>query len=218
MFLKRLMSNGLTSTRRKAEGLAAMFMQHLARLPYQIASVQYNLYDSHDISRLHNNPDISYESRRAAIIMQFTFPGTPSIYYGDETSLDGHITTVEGCRYPMKWDSDDQDQDCLQLHNTLAHLKREEEALRSGGFKILYALDYVISYARFTDEKAFIAVCSQEQNAVCVKIPVVLVGIYGNPGIREIFGRSAACHMEDGMMVVELKAQESLLFEVKMQG
>lgn len=217
-FLKRLMGNGLISARRKAEGLAAMFMQQLSRLPYQIASVQYNLYDSHDISRLHNNPDISYESRRAAIIMQFTFPGAPSIYYGDEISLDGHVKTTEGCRYPMKWDADDQDEDCLQLHKTLAHLKREEEALRSGGFKILYARDYVISYARFTDEKAFITVCSQDQNAVLVKIPVVLVGISGNPGVREIFGRTAARHMEDGMLAVELKAQESLLFEVKMQG
>lgn len=214
-FLKRLINNGFASARRKAEGLARMFMQHLARLPYQIASVQYNLYDSHDISRLHNNPDISYESRRAVIIMQFTFPGTPGIYYGDEISLDGHVHTAEGCRYPMEWDVDNQDRDCLRLHKTLAHLKRKEETLQSGGFKILYSRDYVISYARFADEKAFIILCSQDMNTVQVKIPVGLIGITNNPEAKEIFGRSTAHSIEDGILAAVLKPQESMLFEVE---
>jgi alpha-glucosidase len=62
------------------------------------------MFDSHDIPRLYNNPDISFESYRAAVIMLFTFPGSPSVYYGDEAGLDGHVNTVEGCRYPMQWD------------------------------------------------------------------------------------------------------------------
>ncbi len=216
-FVKRLADKRLGSARRKAEELARMFMQHLARLPYQIASLQYNLYDSHDISRLHNNPEILYESRRAAIIMQFTFPGTPGVYYGDEISLDGHIRTTEGCRYTMEWEPEKQDNGTFRLYKTLANLKRREEALRSGGFKILYAKGYVISYARFTNDKAFIVVCSQDRNASKVKIPVGLVGVSGNMQAKETFGCEAVHSVENGVLSLELKPCESLLFEVNLR-
>jgi len=213
-FIKRLHYHDLTSTKRRAEEIAKMFMQHIARLSYQIASVQYNMYDSHDIARLHNNPEISYESYRAAVIMQFTFLGTPSIYYGNEINIDGHIQTVEGCRYPMEWNEDKQGKDCLHFHKTLAHLKREEEALQGGGFKILYAKNFVISYTRFTNKKAYIIVCSQDENPVRVKIPASLIGVTDSSRAKELFGRTNMHKIENGMLDVELKPQESMLFEV----
>lgn len=216
-FVEGLAGRGPGSpARRRAGELARMFMQHLARLPYQIASLQYNLYDSHDMARLHNNPEIPYESRRAAIIMQFTFPGAPGVYYGDEISLDGHIRTAEGCRYAMEWEPEKQDGETLRLHKTLARLKRGEEALRSGGFKILYAKGYVIAYARFTDEKAFIVVCSQDKSARKVKIPAGLAGVSGDSQVKEIFGREAVHSIENGVLSLELKPRESLLLEVKL--
>lgn len=213
-FVKRLQHHGFVSVKRRAEDLARMFMQQLARLPYQIASVQYNLYDSHDISRLHNNPEISCESRRAAVILQFTFLGSPGIYYGDEINLDGHIQTTEGCRYPMEWNEDKLDKDSLHLHKTLAHLKQDEEAFQIGGFKVLYAKDYVISYARFTNKKAYIVVCSQDESPVKVKIPAGLIGVTDNSEVKELFGRTTTHNNENGMLDVELKQQESMLFEV----
>lgn len=202
----------------RAEGVAAMFMQHLARLPWQLASLQYNLYDSHDISRLHNNSGITYESRRAAIIMQFTFPGAPGIYYGDEISLDGHTLTVEGCRYPMEWDAAVQDGACLELHKTLARLKREEDALQTGGFKILYAKAYVLSYARFTSQKAFITVCSQDTEPVRALIPAALVGVADDWTITEIFGRTPSLTPANGILDIKLNPHESLLLQAATAG
>lgn len=213
-FLKRLQKDGFTSAKRRAEELAKMFMQQMARLSYQIASVQFNMYDSHDIARLHNNPEISYESCRAAVIMQFTFPGTPGIYYGDEINIDGHVQTVEGCRYPMEWNEDRQDKERLHFYKTLARLKREEDSLQTGGFKILYAKDYVLSYARFIKKKAYIVVCSQDENPVKAKIPAGLIGVLDNSRATEVFGRSDTHKIKNNMLEVELKPQESMLFEV----
>ena len=190
-----------------------MFMQHLARLPYQLAVIQFNMFDSHDIPRLHNNPNISFESYRAAVIMLFTYPGTPSIYYGDEIGLEGNINSMEGCRYPMQWDKRKHKREFLKLYSTLAHLKQIEEALQTGGFKILYARDYIISYARFTENKAFIVVCSQNDAAAIVYIPVRLVGVQGFSCITEIFGRRSFRTMKDGTLEVQLQSKESLLIE-----
>ncbi len=212
-YVKRLEKYDFKSSKRRAEDLAKMFMQHLARLPYQLAVIQFNMFDSHDIPRLHNNPNISFESYRAAVIMLFTYPGTPSIYYGDEIGLEGNINSMEGCRYPMQWDKRKHKREFLKLYSTLAHLKQIEEALQTGGFKILYARDYIISYARFTENKAFIVVCSQNDAAAIVYIPVRLVGVQGFSCITEIFGRRSFRTMKDGTLEVQLQSKESLLIE-----
>ena len=213
-FVNRMKDFGLTPSSCTAEGLKKMFMQNLARLPYQIALVQYNMYDSHDISRLHNHKDISFETRRGVIIMQFTFPGAPAIYYGDEITLDGTTETVEGCRYPMVWDEDLQDKNCLNLHRVLCRLKQKGEALQSGGFKILYAKGYVISYARFTDKRAYIVVCSQEKDSVEVDIPAIVIGMTDDSRVTEVFGRFSDTKVQNGALKVKLKPCETLLFEV----
>lgn len=212
-YVRRLGDGGFTSPRCTAETLAKMFMQHLARLSYQVSSIQYNLYDSHDISRLHNYDYIHFESRRGVIIMQFTFPGSPGIYYGDEISIDGHVRSAEGCRYPMEWNENLHDKGIAHLHKTLGCLKQEEEALRDGGFKILYAKDYVISYARFTGEKAYVVVWSQEENPTNVDIPVIYIGAAGSTKIREVFGRAGDARINNGMLNLKLKPYECVLLE-----
>jgi len=201
-----------------AERLAGMFMQNLARLPYQAALLQYNMYDSHDISRLHNHSGISFETRRGVIIMQFTFPGAPAIYYGDEITLDGTTETVEGCRYPMVWDERMQDKECLEFHKVLCRLKQKEEALQAGGFKILYAKGFVISYARFTDRKAYIVVCSREKDTVEVDIPAILVGMTDDSKVTEVFGRFGGTKVQNGMLKTVLHPCETLLYEVIFPG
>lgn len=212
-FVKRLAKFGFQSKKRRAEELAKMFIQHLSRLPHQIAAIQYNMFDSHDIPRLHNNPDISFESYRAAVIMLFTFPGAPGIYYGDEAGLDGHIHTVEGCRYPMQWNEHKQRSEYLNLYRTLAHLRKNEDALQTGGFKILYAKNSIISYARFTRHKAFITICSQDNAAVSVSIPAGLVGVNESSVITEAFERSCSFHISDGILEVMLQPKESILIQ-----
>lgn len=212
-FVKRLERYNFKSKRIGAKELAKMFMQHLSRLPHQLAAIQYNMFDSHDIPRLHNNPDISFESYRAAVIMLFTFPGAPSIYYGDEVGLDGHVDTVEGCRYPMQWDENKQRIEFLNLYRKLAHLRKNEDALQTGGFKILYSKNSVISYSRFTEQKAFIAICSQDNTTVRVDIPAGLVGVNEESVITEVFGRNRSLKFNSGMLEVSLEPNESLLVQ-----
>ncbi|TDX52332.1 alpha amylase N-terminal ig-like domain-containing protein [Orenia marismortui] len=202
------------SSKKKAKDISQMFMQKLARLPHQIAYLQFNLFDSHDIHRLHNNPEISWDQYRGAVMMLFTFPGTPNIYYGDEVGLDGRIDTFEGCRYPMEWDAEKQNQNYYKLYNKLALLKQEEDALQEGGFKLLYDQGYVLSYARFTDEKAYLVVISQDNNRTKVEIPVFSLGIGEESEIKEVFNYSDLYNFNDGKLEIELDAKESLLFEI----
>ena len=201
--------------KRKASELSEQFRQKMARLPHQIAYVQFNLLDSHDISRLHNNPQVSWQDYRGAVMMMFTFPGAPNIYYGDEVEIEGHRESVEGCRYPMEWSEEKQNQDYYELYKKLAHLKQEEEVLQTGGFKILYDSDYVIAYARFIDDEIYLTVVSQEEKKTEVEIPVGALGVNEEAEVTEVFGYQPGLEIEGGIMNLELEAKDALLFKVE---
>ena len=201
--------------KRTASELAAQFRQKIARLPHQVAYVQFNLLDSHDISRLHNHPDVSWHDYRGAVIMMFTFPGAPNIYYGDEVELEGHRQSVEGCRYPMDWDEKKQNQDYYQLYKKLSYLKQDKEALQTGGFKILYETDYVIAYARFVADEVYLTVVSQEEKKTQVEIPIGVLGVTEEAEVNELFGYQPKLGIEAGVMELELAAKDAFLFKIE---
>ena len=143
----------LRAVRRKmpAEEVEARVIQHLAKLPWAIRENQFNLIDSHDISRLHNDPAVHPGEYRGAVIFQFMLPGAASVYYGDEASVGGTLGTNEGCRWPMPWGTGFEESERFRFYRTLMRLKHDHPALSRGGMKFLYADGGILSMARFTD-------------------------------------------------------------------
>ncbi|NLU52356.1 MAG: alpha-glycosidase [Clostridiaceae bacterium] len=212
IFVNRLSSYGIKQSKANARQIAKIIRQHMARLPYEMALLQFNLIDSHDIHRLHNNPEVSFERYCAVVKMLFTYPGTPSIYYGDEVGIGGHLGSDPGCRYPMIWEEEKQNKEYFDLYKTLCHLRTTEKALQTGGFKFLYIDEGVLSYARFTLDKAFIFVASMDLSDREVEIPADTIGLKHSSCIREVFGKDSITNM-NGTLKVRLKPEESLLIE-----
>ncbi len=175
--------------RMTAEDVEARVMEHLSKLPYVMWQNQFNLFDSHDVSRLHNNPKVNPEEYRGAVILQFMMIGAPSIYYGDEAGIDGWTETVEGCRCPMPWQKDFRNTQVYQMHQALAHLKKERRALSEGGMKFLYAKGSVVALARFYEDEVFVAVLSVSDQAETIRLPLGSVGGAVPEDGRDFFGR-----------------------------
>ena len=198
-----------------AEDVKNRVTEHLAKLPYALWENQFNLFDSHDVSRLHNNPGVHPEEYRGAVMFQFLLPGAPSIYYGDEAGVDGILGSNEGCRYPMPWGRDFQESAIYQLHRTLAHAKQENEALRSGGMKILCTEGRVLAIARFTEDQAFVGVISAEDEDVTVRLPLGAVG--AKCPARELFGRTLEYRKADEHSIeLTVKAHGAYFMECAM--
>ncbi|MGV8145315.1 MAG: alpha-amylase family glycosyl hydrolase [Alkaliphilus sp.] len=214
LYLDRVPELKKIKYRLSAKNLGKRVMQHIARLSHQILECQYNLFDSHDVPRLHNNEEIDFDSYRGAVIMLYTFPGTPSIYYGDEIGVDGHIKTVEGCRYPMVWDRKKYKKEYFELYKILGHLKLENEVLHTGGFKILYNKSYIFSFARFTEDKAIVSVCSMEDEKQTITIPLNLIGKIKTNSITEVFGEEINIEVENEKLVLTIPAKKSYLFKI----
>ena len=159
-----------------AEDLEHRVMQHLAKLPFALWQNQFNLFDSHDTSRFHTNPQITDADFRGAALFQFLLIGAPSIYYGDEADADGIYGTNEGCRYPMPWSKPFQNGEKYRLYHRLAHLKKEHAALSEGGMKFLYAHGDVFAIARFWGEDILVGVISKSDDEETIRLPLGAAG------------------------------------------
>ena len=91
---------------------------------------------------------------REAVVMQMTWPGAPTIYYGDEAGQVGF--TDPDCRRTYPWGKEDRGM--IALHRVLTSLRRLYPCMREGSLKPLLAADGQIAYARFgvDQEKAII--------------------------------------------------------------
>ena len=188
-------------------------LEHLAKLPYRIWENQFNLFDSHDTSRLHNNPKVNREEYRGAILFQFMLPGAASIYYGDEVQIDGHIESMEGCRFPMPWGKDIPNCEPYHLYRTMAHLKAKHPALSKGGMKFLYAEGHILSIARFWEQEAFVCVISVEDEDKDVRLPLGAVGAARPMVDSDLFGRALVFHpCDDRSVMLHVPAHQSYLF------
>lgn len=204
------------SGRMSAEDMKNRILQHLAKMPYALWENQFNLFDSHDTSRLHNNPKVNREEYRGAVMFQFMLPGAPSIYYGDEAEIDGYTDSMEGCRYPMPWGKDFQQSERYQLIHTLAKLKAEHPALRSGSMRILFAEGNIFAIARFQDEEAFVCVISTEDRDKTIRLPLGALGAAHPEGTTDLFGTSLHWEKADAHAIsLTVKAHQSCLFRCK---
>ncbi len=83
---------------------------------------------------------------REAAAVQFTWPGAPTIYYGDEAGLCGFTDPDDRRTYP--WGREDQD--LIRYHRELIRIHKENSCLTMGALRPL-ALDYqYMSYGSTT--------------------------------------------------------------------
>jgi len=80
-----------------APGFARAIDDLLGLYPAEINAVQMNLLDSHDMPRFLSLAKGDESALRLAVLFQMTYPGTPSIYYGDEVGF-GMAVPVGGER------------------------------------------------------------------------------------------------------------------------
>ncbi len=106
-------------------------------IPWVIATQQFNLIGSHDTPRALSLLRGNRALFRLAVALLFTYPGVPSIYYGDEIGLGGGKESEP--RLCMDWDTTSWDMELLAWYKGLIHLRRTSPALIDGGFQVVYA-------------------------------------------------------------------------------
>ena len=168
--------------------LVQAWQTNLAAIPWQIALQQFNLLDSHDTSRLLTRLHGNKELCRLAAVVQFTFPGVPCVYYGDEIGLENIDGLAQRNCFP--WDESKWDTETLAFYQKLIALRRRNQALAEGELRFLHQEEDLIVFARVLGDEWVIATANRAEQAhppVRLNLPVVNL-----PDDRE-FGAVIGC-------------------------
>ena len=113
--------------------------------PWEIQLTQLNLLASHDTARLLSIAGEDRASVELATLLLLTFPGAPSIYYGDEVGLPGRLDPDSRRGFPMEahWE-----RDVLEYHRKLIAIRHAYPALRTGNYQVLFAEGTIYVFAR----------------------------------------------------------------------
>lgn len=217
LFLARDKELGKNRSKMTAKQLASRIKQFYGKLPGAIQHQMFNLLDSHDVARLHNNAQISRQDYETAVIITFTLPGTTCVYYGDEIALMGGTEAVEFCRNPMdwKWEEKEEARERFAFYQTMISLKRNAEALEDGGFQILSEEGYVFSYARFTENELIVAPASTDDESNETMIPCENFGFKKQMIDKDVFGKDVAAEIVKEGIKVYIPAHTSYLLHIK---
>ena len=105
---------------------------------------------------------------REAVVIQMTWPGCPTIYYGDEAGQVGW--TDPDCRRTYPWGREDGD--LIAMHRALVGIRNEFPVLKLGSLKPLHAETGVIAYARFDGETCAVITVNNNDSQRFVRINV----------------------------------------------
>ena len=111
---------------------------------------------------------------REAIVMQMTWPGAPTLYYGDEAGLCGWTDPDNRRAYP--WGHEDVD--LIEFYRELIAIHKRHEALKKGSFIELYRDVNVISYGRFYKNEKIIVIVNNNDEEKHIEINTLPVGIF----------------------------------------
>ena len=150
-----------------AAGYAAKIHSLLELYPWEIQLTQLNVLSSHDTARLISIADGDQVSVELCNLLLFTFPGAPSIYYGDEVGLPGGIDP--DCRRVFPLESD-WNQDILNTHKQLISIRQNHPALRIGSYQVLYAVGTVYVFARTLESEELIIAVNVGTESITVNI------------------------------------------------
>jgi len=105
---------------------------------------------------------------REAVVMQMTWIGAPTVYYGDEAGVVGFTDPDNRRTYP--WGKENKE--LLAFHKDAIRMHKESEALRRGSLEILGAKGTILVYGRFTEKEKVVVVVNNSNEAGKVKAPV----------------------------------------------
>lgn len=110
---------------------------------------------------------------REAVVMLMTWPGAPTLYYGDEAGVCGFTDPDNRRTYP--WD--DPDEELIRFHKEMIAIHRNHQALRTGSLKMLAADYQYLAYGRFDRKEQFVVLVNNDECPRRVKQSVWAAGI-----------------------------------------
>lgn len=130
---------------------AGVFLEEMAKeTDGAFLSRCWNMCSSHDVERLGTTLP-KEELVRQAILLQYTYPGAPFIYYGEERGMTGGWDPEN--RGAVNWEEPDRFPERRALIARLNRLRKEKRALTEGRFaSVIVSDERILGFKRRTED------------------------------------------------------------------
>ena len=105
---------------------------------------------------------------REAVVMQMTWMGAPTVYYGDEAGVCGFTDPDNRRTYP--WGNENQE--LLNFHKEAIRIHKANSALKTGSLEMLNGDNNVVAYGRFDKDEVIVTVINHGAEKNELRIPV----------------------------------------------
>ncbi len=206
---------------------------HMSRMQTPSLMVAMNQLSNHDHSRFLTRTNqmvgrigtagaemasvgVKKEVFREAVLIQMTWPGAPTLYYGDEAGVCGWTDPDNRRTYP--WGNEDYE--LIEFHRYMIQLHKELPALRRGSIKQLLADSHLIAYGRMSGSNKCVIAVNNADGERQIEIPVWELGVTDKQVLRRVMltytdGYNAGIEeypVTDGKLVLKLQAHSGALF------
>jgi alpha-glucosidase len=206
---------------------------HMARFSVQSLQTAMNQLSNHDhsrfltrtnrtVGRLHTmgaeaadigtNKGVMLE----AVVLQMTWPGAPTVYYGDEAGLTGWTDPDNRRTFP--WGREDRG--LKALHKEMIRLRKTYRALRTGSLEYLFNGYGILSYGRWDDESRLIIVLNNNNEQKKLSIPVWKADVALDATVEKLISTNTLGYdktqeriaIRDGLLEITLAPYSSVIY------
>lgn len=104
---------------------------------------------------------------KLAALVLFTFPGSPTVYYGDELGLEGWEDPFNRGTYPQTGG----DKELQAWFTLLGRLRQENPVLQRGAIRYLFTSGPLLAFAREADGRTLVTITNAGDQAACLTLP-----------------------------------------------
>ena len=216
-----------------AQAFVDAMVYHMSRFQYPSLMVSMNELSNHDHSRFLTrtnqtvgrtasmgaeaaNQNVNKGIMRAAVMIQMTWPGAPTLYYGDEAGVCGWTDPDSRRTYP--WGKEDLE--LIEFHRYMTGIHRKIPAIRKGAVKPLLAGYQKIAYGRMYGKYQAVVVISNSPDSQTMDIPVWQLGVtddmvLGRPILTAETGYNAGVmlyRIKNGMLKLNMPPYSAAVF------
>ncbi len=193
----------------KAESFMSTIMQIVENYPKQCLDVMMNHIGTHDTERaitkiagesceyrdrqwqschsLGDKYEKGIQLLKCAVALQYTLPGVPSVYYGDEAGLEGYKDPFNRGCYP--WGNENRD--LIEFYKTMGKIRKENSVFQKGYFSPVSSMLGCVAYRRHDENGNIMVIVNRNEHSISYRLPHDFensFALYGaNPQNGEVF-------------------------------
>ncbi len=174
----------------KAEAFMETVMQIVENYPKQCLDVMMNHIGTHDTERAitkiagesceyrdrtwqssHFLDDEKYAKGvkllKCAAALQYTLPGVPSVYYGDEAGMQGYKDPFNRGCYP--WGKENQE--LVTFYRTMGEIRRNNKVFCDGYFSPVSSMLGCVAYRRHNENGDIMIIVNRNEHSITYRLP-----------------------------------------------